>query len=67
LRIVLADTLYWIAIFLPNNPWTTAAKAVDLGDAQLVTTEEVLSDIYGDLPASLYGTFSIWECTGSLG
>jgi uncharacterized protein len=44
LRTVFADTLYWIAIFLPNDPWTDAAKAVDLRDTRLVTTEEVLSE-----------------------
>jgi len=43
LRTVFADTLYWIAIFLPNGPWTDAAKAVDLRDTCLVTAEEVLS------------------------
>jgi hypothetical protein len=45
LRIVFADTLYWIAIFLPNDPWSDAAKAVDLGGARLVTTEEVSTGI----------------------
>ena len=44
MRTVFADTLYWIAIFLPNDPWTDTAKSVDLGDARLVTTEEVLSE-----------------------
>jgi predicted nucleic acid-binding protein len=44
LRTVFADTLYWIAIFLPNDPWTDVAKAVDLRDTRLVTTEEVLSE-----------------------
>jgi len=44
LRIVFADTLYWIAIFLPNDPWADTAKDVDLRGARLVTTEEVLSE-----------------------
>ncbi len=44
MRTVFADTLYWIAIFLPNDPWTDTAKTVDLGDTRLVTTEEVLSE-----------------------
>jgi uncharacterized protein len=44
LRTVFADTLYWIAIFLPNDPWANAAKAIDLRDARPVTTEEVLSE-----------------------
>jgi predicted nucleic acid-binding protein len=41
---VFADTLYWIAIFLPGDPWAGAARAVDLSAASLVTTEEVLSE-----------------------
>ena len=41
---VFADTLYWIAIFLPGDPWASAAGAVDLSGACLVTTEEVLSE-----------------------
>jgi hypothetical protein len=41
---VFADTLYWIAIFLPGDPWASTARAVDLSGASLVTTEEVLSE-----------------------
>lgn len=41
---VFADTLYWIAIFLPGDPWASTAGAVDLSGASLVTTEEVLSE-----------------------
>ena len=41
---VFADTLYWIAIFLPGDPWASAAMAVDLSGASLITTEEVLSE-----------------------
>ena len=41
---VFADTLYWIAIFLPGDPWASAARAVDLSGASIVTTEEVLSE-----------------------
>ena len=41
---VFADTLYWIAIFLPGDPWAGAARAADLSAASLVTTEEVLSE-----------------------
>ena len=44
LRRIFADTLYWIAIFLPNDPWSETAKSVDLEDARVVTTEEVLSE-----------------------
>jgi predicted nucleic acid-binding protein len=41
---VFADTLYWIAIFLPGDPWASTARAVGLSGASLVTTEEVLSE-----------------------
>ena len=41
---VFADTLYWIAIFLPGDPWASTARAVDLSGASFVTTEEVLSE-----------------------
>lgn len=44
MRRVFADTLYWIAIFLPSDPWSQTAKSVDLEHARLVTTEEVLSE-----------------------
>jgi predicted nucleic acid-binding protein len=41
---VFADTLYWIAIFLPDDPWATAARSVDLSGVRLVTTEEVIAE-----------------------
>ncbi len=41
---VFADTLYWLAIFLPGDEWEEAARATDLQDASLLTTEEVLSE-----------------------
>ena len=41
---VFADTLYWIAIFLPDDPWAKAAISVDLSDVRLVTTEEVIGE-----------------------
>jgi uncharacterized protein len=44
LRRIFADTLYWIAIFLPNDPWSETAKSVDLEGIRLLTTEEVLSE-----------------------
>jgi len=41
---VFADALYWIAIARPNDPWQQAAREArkELGDAALVTTDEVL-------------------------
>jgi predicted nucleic acid-binding protein len=53
-RLVFADTLYWIAIFLPDDPWAKAASSVSTRDMRLVTTEEVLAEFltgvagYGD-------------------
>ena len=41
---VFADTLYWLAIFLPGDAWAEAAHAVDCSNALLVTNEEVLSE-----------------------
>ena len=41
---VFVDTLYWIAIFLPGDPWASTARTVDISGASLVTTEEVLSE-----------------------
>jgi predicted nucleic acid-binding protein len=43
-RRVFADTLYWIAIFVPDDQWAEAARRLDLSDVPLVTTEEVLSE-----------------------
>jgi predicted nucleic acid-binding protein len=44
LRRVFADTLYWLAIFIPGDQWAEAARFADVGDALLVTTEEVLTE-----------------------
>ena len=44
MRRVFADTLYWLALFLPGDEWAESAHVADLSDAFLVTTEEVLSE-----------------------
>lgn len=44
MKLVFADTLYWIALFVPGDSWSAAASAVDLRGASLVTSEEVLSE-----------------------
>jgi predicted nucleic acid-binding protein len=41
---IFADTVYWLAIFLPADTWAEAARSADCADAVLVTTEEVLSE-----------------------
>jgi predicted nucleic acid-binding protein len=43
-RRVFADTLYWLAIFLPGDAWADAARSSDVSQALLITTEEVLTE-----------------------
>jgi hypothetical protein len=45
-RRVFADTLYWLAVFLPGDTWTDAAHAADVSEALLITTEEVLAEFH---------------------
>lgn len=46
MRRVFADTNYWVALVIPGDQWRARASAVSdsLGQALLVTTEEVLSE-----------------------
>ena len=46
MRTVFADTVYWIAIARPNDPWREAAKEARrrLKEVRLVTTDEVLTE-----------------------
>ncbi len=44
MNLVFADTLYWIALFVPGDSWSQIAAAVDLTGVTLVTTEEVLGE-----------------------
>lgn len=46
MRIVFADSLYWIAIARPNDPWKEPSHLArkSLGDVILVTTDEVLTE-----------------------
>lgn len=48
---IFVDTVYWLAIFLPRDPWAGAARAIDCSDAILVTTEEVLSEFLAAVSA----------------
>ena len=43
---VFADAVYWIAIVRPGDAWAEAAKSArkNLGDAVLMTTDEVLTE-----------------------
>lgn len=46
MRSVFADSLYWIAIARPRDPWSAAARKAkaDLGDVRIITTDEVLAE-----------------------
>jgi uncharacterized protein len=54
MRTVFADSLYWIAIVRPNDPWKVAARAArgTAGDLRIVTTDEVLTEFLAALSAS---------------
>ena len=54
MRRVFADTLYWVAITLPNDPWHVPAldAYLGLGEVHLVTTDEVLSEFLTALSGS---------------
>lgn len=51
MRTVFADTLYWIAIVKPSDPWKEAAKSARaaLGERHIITTDEVLSEFLNAL------------------
>ena len=53
---VFADTLYWIAISRPDDPWRENALKVEkiIGKAQILTTDEVLSEFLTALSGSSY-------------
>ena len=55
MKMVFADSNYWIAIVAPNDQWAEAAKRARglLGDVVLLTTDEVLSEFLTAL--SRYG------------
>lgn len=51
MKVVFADTLYWIAIIRPRDAWQNAARQASegLGNVILVTTDEVLSEFLNAL------------------
>ncbi len=51
MKTVFADAVYWIAIVKPRDPWRDAARAAKkrLGQARIVTTEEVLGEFLAAL------------------
>jgi predicted nucleic acid-binding protein len=46
MKAVFADSLYWIAIARPGDPWSAAAHKAkaELGEVRIVTTDEVLTE-----------------------
>jgi len=54
MKSVFADSLYWIAIAKPGDPWAAAAKSAKglLGEVRTVTTDEVLTEFLTALGTS---------------
>jgi predicted nucleic acid-binding protein len=54
MKSVFADTLYWVAIVNPHDPWKEPAKKAKdrLGTIRLVTTDEVLTEFLATLGKS---------------
>lgn len=46
MKVVFADTLYWVAIIKPRDSWQDAAHKAkgSLGNAILITTDEILTE-----------------------
>ena len=51
MKVVFADTFYWVAITMPNDPWASRVAQVcdELGVARYVTTDEVLTEFLSHL------------------
>ena len=51
MRKAFADTLYWLAVVSPSDPWKESAERAkgSLGPARLVTTDEVLAEFLAAL------------------
>lgn len=51
MKSVFADTLYWVAIVRPDDPWAAGARRArqELGEVLLVTTDEVLTEFLAAL------------------
>ena len=51
MNVAFADTLYWIAVARPNDPWSSAAQLArqSLDESRLVTTDEVLVEFLSSL------------------
>lgn len=64
MRLVFADTLYWVATAWPRDPWHTLAREARerLGSVQLVTTEEVLTEFLNTMAGA--GPFARRQAVG---
>lgn len=53
---VFADTVYWVAVALPDDQWSSAAQAARsrIEPNEIVTTEEVLTEFMTALASSPY-------------
>jgi predicted nucleic acid-binding protein len=51
MKVVFADTLYWIAVVRPGDPWSDAAREAraKVAGATLATTDEVLGEFLAAL------------------
>lgn len=51
MKVVFADSVYWIAIVKPNDSWAEDAKRArkSVGESLLVTTDEVLAEFLNAL------------------
>lgn len=54
MKTLFADSVYWIAVVKPKDPWGEAAQAVrsSLGEIQILTTDEVLTEFLAALSRS---------------
>jgi predicted nucleic acid-binding protein len=54
MKTAFADSVYWIAVVRPNDQWADAAKKAreSLGNARLVTTDEVLTEFLAAMGSS---------------
>lgn len=48
---VFADTMYWVAVARPNDPWKQSAERAtsEVGSAVILTTDEVLTEFLNTL------------------
>jgi predicted nucleic acid-binding protein len=61
MKIVFADTGYWVAVLNPKDDWNTRANEVSrsLGKVRIVTTEMVLAELLSALSKLPVRTFAV--------